>query len=297
MKIVILDDKLSDDERISFGDVEIVEADAATSVDDFLTKTEGADAIYDADTEYLLEVLPKLHNVYVTYPFIELGDFSSEELAKNNVFVANARGANKNSIVEWVMFMVLALLRKFPEKTRVSANIDFERTRSLENKNVLVVGHGDIGSEIGRRCEAFAMSVSFYERGENIAEEVKNADVVVNALNVNSSSRNLISADVFADMKQDAVFVSFARRHTYDLDGLIQAIKSGRVAGAAIDCDPESSGDVENDFYQTALSCDKILVTPHVAFASDVAGENGHKVAVENLVKFAHGEMVNVVKK
>lgn len=297
MKVVILDDKLSDDERKLFGNAEVIETSAATSVEDFIAKTKGADAVYDADTEYLLEALPKLQNMYVTYPFIELGNFDSDELAKNGVFVANARGANKNSIVEWVVFMILALLRKLPEKTRIKTSIDFERTRSLETKNILVIGHGDIGSEIGRRCEAFGMNVSFYERGENLIEKVKNADVVVNALNVNSSSHNLISSDVFTNFKQDAVFVSFARRHTYDLDGLIKSIVSGRIGGAAIDCDPESSGNIENDFYQTALSCDKILVTPHVAFSTDVAGKNGHNVAVENLIKFVQGEKVNVIKK
>lgn len=231
------------------------------------------------------------------YPFIELGNFDSKELEKNNVFVANARGGNKNSIVEWVMFMILALFRKLHKKMRVNSNIAFERTKSLENKIVLVVGHGDIGSEIGRRCEAFAMNVSFYERGEDLIEKVKNADVVVNALNVNASSHNLINANVFSNMKQDAIFVSFARLHTYDLEGLIKAIKSEQLSGAGIDCDPEGSGDTENDFYQMALSCDNILVTPHVAFATDVAGVNGHKFAVENLINFTKGEKVNVINK
>ena len=297
MRIVILGTKLNTEEKKLLGEVEIIETEAATSVDDFLTKTKGADAIYDVDTEYLLECLPKLQNVYVTYPFIELGNFDSKALAENNVFVANARGGNKNSIVEWVMFMILALLRKIHKKTRVNNNISFERTKSLENKNVLIIGHGDIGSEIGLRCEAFYMNVVFYERGENLIEKVKNADVVVNALNVNSSNYNLISADVFANMKQDAVFISFARLHTFDLEGLIQSIESGRLNGAAIDCDPESSGDTENDFYQKALSCENILVTPHVAFATDVAGVNGHKFAIENLINFTKGKKVNVINK
>jgi len=297
MRIVILGDKLNIEEKQMLNGIEIVETEAATSVEDFLVKTKGADAIYDADASYLLESLSKLQNVYVTYPFIELGNFDSKELEKKNVFVANAKGANKNSIVEWVMFMLLALSRKIQQKTRVNSNIAFERTKSLENKNVLVVGHGDIGSEIGRRCESFAMNVSSYKRGENLIEKVRNADAVVNALNVNPSSHNLINADVFANMKEDAIFVSFSRLHTYDLEGLIQTIESGRLSGAGIDCDPEASGDTENDFYQRALSCDKILVTPHVAFATDVAGVNGHKFAVENLINFTKGKKANVVNK
>lgn len=66
MRIVILGDKLNTEEKTNIDGIEIIEVEAATSVNDFLAKTEGADAIYDADTEYLLDSLPKLKNVYVT---------------------------------------------------------------------------------------------------------------------------------------------------------------------------------------------------------------------------------------
>ncbi|MEI6775082.1 MAG: hypothetical protein WCL18_10350 [bacterium] len=65
--------------------------DGPESVEDFLHKTANADVIY-SNGDYLLESLPKLKDVFVVYPYVELGAFNSEELEKNNVFVANSQG-------------------------------------------------------------------------------------------------------------------------------------------------------------------------------------------------------------
>ena len=95
------------------------------SVEYFLDKSEGMDVIY-SDGDYLLESLPKLKNVFVTYPYIELGSFSSDELEKNGVLVANAQGGNRDSIVEWVMYMTLSLFRQFFTKVRAAESSPFE---------------------------------------------------------------------------------------------------------------------------------------------------------------------------
>lgn len=261
-----------------------------------LTKTENADVIY-SNGDFLLESLPRLKNVFVTYPYIELGEFNSAELEKRGVYVANARGGNKNSIVEWTVFMTLALFRGFLRKIRLTKSVPFERTKSLEGKPVLIVGHGDIGSEIGRRLAEFGMKVDFFNRGDDLVAKAKNVDLIINTLNVNESSKNLLDKKFFVGLKTGTYFVSFARRYTYDLDGLIAAINTGVVAGAAIDCDPEGSGDTDNDFYQTALACDKILVTPHIAFTTDVASARGHEIAIENIVSFLDDRPQNIVKK
>jgi len=269
--------------------------ESPSCLEDFLVKVEGADVIY-SDGGFLLESLPSLRDVLVTYPYVELGDFDAEEAASRGVYVANARGGNRNSIVEWVVFMTLALMRNMMGKVRVRESIEFERTKSLEGKRVLIVGAGNIGTEIGKRLEAFGMDVGYYLRGEDLRVRAEGVDLVVNALNVNSSSRNLLSEEFFIGLG-GAYFVSFARRWTYDLGGLVRAIEAGEVAGAAIDCDPEESGDVENEFYQTALACEKILVTPHVAFATDVAKARSGEIVVENIVAYLDGEMINVVEK
>jgi len=279
-----------------WGGAELIVREIPISVEDFLAKTKDADAIY-SDGDFLLESLSKLKNVFITYPFIELGEFNSAELAKRGVYVANARGGNRNSIVEWVTFMTLALFREFFGKVRTAKSIPFSLGKSLEDKKVLIVGHGSIGSEISKRLTEFGMEVDFYNRGDDLSRKSRAVDLIVNALNVNSTDQNLLDKKFFANLKSGTYFVSFARRWTYDLDGLISAINSGVIAGAAIDCDPESSGDVENEFYQKAFGCKKILVTPHIAFATDVASRNGNKICLQNLEAWLKGKPINLVKK
>jgi len=261
-----------------------------------LGKVGNADVVC-SDGKHLLESLPKLKNIFVTYPYVELGVFNSEELEKNSVFVANAQGGNRDSIVEWVMYMILSLFRKFTPQVRATKSFPFEPHESLHGKKVLIVGHGSIGSQIGVLCKAFGMKVSFFERGDDLTSSSQDADLIINSLNCNSTSRNLLDTSFFMNLKKGCYYVAFIRPYTYDIDGLAKSIDAGIVAGAAIDCDPESSGDTTNAFYQKALGNSKILVTPHVAFSTKQAGINGREIAIQNIESFLKGKPKNILRK
>lgn len=270
--------------------------DAPTSVEDFLEKAKGANALY-SNGDYLLESLPRLQNVFVTYPYVELGIFDSEALEKNGVFVANSQGGNRDSIVEWVMYMTLSLFRKFAPMVRATENFPVELQQSLNGKKVLIIGHGSIGSQVGVLCNAFGMEVSFFDRGDDLATKSKEADLIINSLNCNSSSQNLLDEAFFMNLKNGVYYITFSRPYTYDIDGLIKSIDVGIVAGAAIDCDPEDFGDTTNDFYQKALSNSKILVTPHIAFSTKQAVSNGREIAIQNIESYLEGKPKNILRK
>lgn len=296
-KIITLGINLNDEHKKRLMTIgELKELESPTSVKDFLEKTENTDIIY-SNGNYLLESLPQLKNVFVTYPYVELGVFNSETLKKKGVFVANAQGGNRDSIVEWVMYMVLSLFRKFGPHVRATKNFPFELQESLQDKKVLIVGHGSIGSQIGVLSEAFGMKVTFFNRGDNLTTCSKDADLVVNALNCNSTSKNLLDESFFMNLKKGCYYVTFVRPYTYDIDGLIKSIGDGIVAGAAIDCDPEGFGDTKNEFYQKVLSNSKILVTPHIAFSTKQASSNGREIAVQNIESFIAGKPKNILKK
>ena len=296
-KIVTLGIKLTDDHKKRLEQIgELYVKDSPESTENFIEQTKGADVIY-SDGDYLLESLPRLENVFVTYPYVELGVFDSEELEKNGVFIANAKGGNRDSIVEWVMYMALALFRNFRPMVRAKESFGFELNESLHDKKVFIIGHGNIGSQIGVLCEAFGMEVSFFERGDDLSFKSKNVDLVINSLNCNSSSKNLLDESFFMNLKKGCFFITFARPYTYDIDGLIKSIDTVVVAGAGIDCDPESFGDTENAFYKKCLSNEKILVTPHIAFSTKQASANGREIAVKNIESFLSGNQVNIVMK
>lgn len=247
--------------------------------------------------DHVLPNLDKLENVLITYPYTELGSFSSAELARKNVYVANAQGGNRKSIVEWTVFMVLSLYRQFPTFLRTTEQYPFTSTESMEGKSVLVIGHGTIGTEAGNRLEAFGMNVSYFNRGDDLKAKAKDADVVINALNCNPSSKNLLNEEFFTNMKKGAFYVTFARPYTYDIDGLIKAIENGVVAGAAIDCDPEPLFDISNGFYKKCMSNEKILVTPHVAGITAQAAANSLEILVQNVEAYLGGKPQNILSK
>ncbi len=296
-KIIVVGVNFNDDQkqRLSkIGEVQYIED--TSSSEEFLKQVQGFDVIC-TNSDFLLENLPKLKNVFVTYPFIEIGSFDSEELKKNGVFVANTQGSNRDSIIEWVIFMTLSLFRQFIPMVRTTQSFPFELKESLFGKKVLIIGKGNIGTKLGTVCETFGMNVDFFTREDNLSEKSANVDLVINCLNCNPSSKNFLNEDFFMSLNKGTYFISFVRYYTYDIDGLIKAIDNEIVAGAAIDCDPEDAFDVTNDFYKKALSNPKILVTPHIAFSTKQASVNGREFALKNIESFIDGNPINILTK
>lgn len=297
MKIVVLGVKPNKEQKKrleALGEVRYLPSPANSEV--LIKQVKGAKILY-SDGAFLLESLPKLKNIFVTYPYVELGVFNSKALRKNGVMVANSQGGNRSSIIEWVMFMILALFRRFIPMVRITKNLHVELQETLVGKKALIVGKGSIGTKIAIPCEAFGMKVDFFIRGDDLQAKSASADLVINALNCNTSSRNLLDKKFFMSLKKGAYYLTFARPYTYDIDGLLKSIDSGIVEGAAIDCDPEKFGDTTNKFYQKALSNPKVLVTPHIAFSTKQAIANGAEIAIQNIEAFVSGKPQNILTK
>jgi phosphoglycerate dehydrogenase-like enzyme len=267
-----------------------------SSKEDLVSKSKNYDVLCNWG-DYLPDALYELKDILVTYPYTEIGAFDSKKLANNGVYVANSQGGNRKSIVEWTVFMTISLFRKFPVFLRTETQYPFTSTESLEGKLVVIVGHGTIGTEVGDRLGTFGMKIEYYNRGDDLAAAVANADLVVNALNCNGTSENLLDADFFMNMKEDSYYITFARPFTYDIEGLSAALESGHLAGAAIDCDPEPLFDISNEFYKKCLSNEKILVTPHVAGVTRQAAANGLEIMVQNIEAYLAGTPINILQK
>lgn len=275
---------------------EVKYASSPDTPDELVKQAKGFDVIC-SDGASLYDSLPRLKNVFVTYPYIELGPFNSEELKKNGVFVANTQGSSCETIAEWALFMILALFRNFIPLVRTTDKPQFHLYESLVGKNILIIGKGNIGTRVGDLCKAFDARVDYFVRGDDLHTKASMADLVVNSLNCNSSTKNILNEKFFMSLKKDAYFVSFVRHYTYDLDGLMKAIDKSIVAGAAIDCDPEEVFDTSNPFYRKALTNPKILVTPHIAFSSKFASANGREFALQNIESYIAGNPKRILTK
>jgi phosphoglycerate dehydrogenase-like enzyme len=171
---------------------------------------------------------------------------------------------------------------------------------------MLVVGLGGIGTEVARRAHAFGMTVTALRnsdrpgppfvsrvgRSGQLLEYVRDADFVVNTLPLTDDTRGMFDAKVFDGMKQGAIFINVGRGATVVTAALVQALESGKLAGAGLDVvDPEPLPPGH-----PLWAMRHVIITPHVAADSDVDIETRWSVVRENLRRYVAGErMLSVV--
>jgi phosphoglycerate dehydrogenase-like enzyme len=268
----------------------------ASSADEWLRQVEGADIIC-SDGTFVVGSLDRLHDVLVTFPFVEIGSIDTDALARRNVVLANARGSNRDSVVEWAVFMALALLRRFPDYVNTDRELRFQRHETLSGKNVCIIGAGDIGSHFGRVLEALHANVRYVRRGDDPAKAAEGCEMVVNSLSSVPSTANLLDRGFFRALAPGSYFLTYSRPHTFDVKALLEALEDGLLAGAAVDCDPEKPFDTTNEYYRSLAGHEKVLATPHIAFATTQALRQGLDTVVENVEAFAGGRPQNVLSK
>ncbi|MGW6458967.1 NAD(P)-dependent oxidoreductase [Streptomyces sp. NPDC055078] len=274
----------------------VTTAGGASSDEEWLKQIEGADVVC-SDGMFVAGSLERLNDVFLTFPFVEIGSFDTDALALRNVVLANARGSNRDSVVEWAVFMALGLLRRFQDYVNVDRELRFVRHESLSGKNVCIIGAGDIGSRLGTALEALGANVRYVARGIDPIAAVEGCQLIVNSLSSVPSTANLLDREFFRALEPGSYFLTYVRPHTFDVKALLEALDDGILAGAAVDCDPQAPFDTTNTYYRTLAGHGKVLTTPHVAFATAQAQKQSLETVVENVEAFANGRPQNVLVK
>jgi lactate dehydrogenase-like 2-hydroxyacid dehydrogenase len=149
---------------------------------------------------------------------------------------------------------------------------------SLGGKTVAIVGPGRIGRETARLFEAHGASVTFVGRGDDLHGVIAAADVVSLHVPGSPDNRHLIDAAALGAMKPTAVVVNTARGSVVDEAALVDALRSRRIAGAALDVfefEPEVSAGL--------LELENVVLTPHLGSATRETREAMGLLAVSAL--------------
>ncbi|GBC86571.1 Glyoxylate/hydroxypyruvate reductase B [bacterium HR12] len=223
------------------------------------------------------------------------------ELVDSDVVLTNARGVFDRPIAEHVMAVLLLFakdLRGVLERQR-RREWRPRDTETLEGKRLLVVGVGSIGRAIARTAKAFGMTVRGVGRTtrpdalfgtvmgvDELHDALGWADVVVDVLPATPATHHLFDAEAFAAMNPGVRFVNVGRGSTVDEVALVEALRSGRIAAAALDVFETEPLPPESPLWELP----NVVITPHVA--GDVAGwrEAVVEVFVENLERYLTGE-------
>jgi len=234
-------------------------------------------------------------------------------LRERDILVTNAQRIYGPEIAEHVMAMILAFTRGLDRYIPAQQAGDWdrdlvpeERLWELEDKTLLVVGLGGIGTEVARLGHAMGMTVLATRNSSRagpsfvdyvgLADELPSltprADVIVNAAPLTPATTGLFDEAFFSAMKPTAYFINVGRGRSVVTDDLVAALEAGRLAGAGLDVtDPEPLPE-DHPLWRMP----GVIITPHVAAGSDLRSERLWIVMRENLRRYAEGgRMLSVV--
>ena len=172
----------------------------------------------------------------------------------------------------------------------------------LDGQTLGLVGHGELGQAVARLAKAFGMQVLVAERpgarsvrdGRVAIEDVlERADMISLHCPLTEDTRHLIDADALARMKDSAFLVNTARGAIVDSDALIQALRDGTIAGAALDVLDEEPPPADHPL--TDATIPNLIVTPHSAWGSRGARQRMLEGVAANIDAFRNGESRNRV--
>src|SRR3954447_13751472 len=225
---------------------------------------------------------------------LRAADLSEEELGR--VTFASGSGVHATPLAEWSLFGILALTKGLPRllRDKRERRWDHYPTSELRGKTVLVVGLGEIGREVARLPEAFGMRVTAIKRRaaqaaagpERLDELAGEADAIVVTLPLTDETRGLIGHETIARLRDGAIFVNVGRGGVVDEQALVDALRSGKLGGAALDVFAEEPLPEASPFWEL----DNVILSPHTAALS--AHENARLVELfaENLRRYLRGD-------
>lgn len=230
---------------------------------------------------------------------------------RGDVLVTNMHGLHGDSMPESAILSMLAFARNLPRSLRNQGRRKWERfpTGLLKGKTVGILGVGAIAESLAPRCKTFGMTVvgitsakrevagidRMFPRDE-LVQAVRDLDFLVVLTPFTPETRGILGAKVFAAMRPRSFLVNLARGGVVDEDALLEALRQGRIAGAALDVFAVEPLPEDHPFW----GMENVIVTPHLGGFHDQYAEQALPTVEENLRRFLAGDfdnMINVVRR
>jgi D-3-phosphoglycerate dehydrogenase len=291
MRIVIADqmeDEVVEEIR-KLGDVDFKPADVKAALAE-------ADAlIVRSATKVTADLISDAKNLkLVARAGVGLDNVDKEACSAKGIKVMNTPGASTNAVAELVIGLIICSMRNVQKAHHQMKNHRWEKKkltgREIGGKTLGIIGYGRIGAMLGAKAQALGMKVIAYSppprREDGIVTYVDDldsflgqADVISLHAALTDGTRNIISRDNIAKMKDGAFLVNTARGEMIDEDALYDAVKSGKITGAALDVYQEEP------YKGKLLELENVYFTPHIG-----AGTKEAQLRIGN-------ELVEILKK
>ena len=312
MKTVVLDGYVANPGDLSWAPLEefgeVVVYERSTDPEELPARCQGADVLITNKTvlrEPLLKQLPQLKMISVLATGYNVVDVKAARSL--GIDVCNVPGYSTDSVAQLVFALMLEYCHHVQRHTdAVKAGAWVSSTdfcfwhfplMELKDKTLGIVGYGAIGKAVERIALAFGMKVlkcasTPREGCVSLEEVIRGADFITVHCPLTEKTHRLINRETISWMKPTAFLINTARGGIIDDEALAEALREGRIAGAALDV----LGDVEPPVNgNPLLQEEKCFITPHLAWATLEARQRLMQATYENVAAFAQGKPVNVV--
>ncbi len=225
---------------------------------------------------------------------------------RKDIIITSGRGIHGPQVSEMAILLMLALNRNFPEYVRNQDRRAWVRWKSklLWQKNVGILGVGAIGEALARRCKAFGMTVygidilkrdldcvDFFFGPEDLLRIVGTFDYLVLVAPSTRETEKIAGRQLLGQMKPTAFLLNLARGELVDDAALIEALESGKIAGAALDALSTEPLPADHPLWKTK----NVIITPHIAGEGDIYRQQIMPIIAENLRRFTGGERRDLI--
>jgi len=227
------------------------------------------------------------------------------------IAVANVRNYAAATLAEHCLGLMLALSRNLLTyhrsvgEGRWSRNAQFcyfdYPIHDLAGETLVIIGKGSLGSAVARTAQALGMRVLFAEHRDATQprpgytpfyQALEQARVISLHCPLNAATSRLLDARAFAAMRKKLLLINTARGGLIDEDALIEALEQGRIGGAALDVLASEPPPADSRLIALSRTLPNLLITPHIAWASDKGQLAAWQQAMENIQAFYRGEQL-----
>ena len=254
-------------------------------------------------TQLTAQVLEHAHKLVAIGCFcIGTNQVDLNAARERGIAVFNAPYSNTRSVAELVLAEAILLLRGIPARNAAahrggwlkSADNAFE----TRGKTLGIVGYGAIGSQLSVLAESLGMQVIFHDvvaklplgnarQAAGLTELLGASDVISLHVPELPSTKWMIGAAEIAAMKPGAVFINAARGTVVEIEPLAEAIRAGKLLGAAVDVFPVEPRSNKDEFVSPLRGLDNVILTPHIGGSTLEAQANIGIEVAEKLVRYS----------
>ena len=313
LHIVVLDRDTLVNRPFDFDFPHTLSSYGTTEAHETLKRIRGADIVITNKVVISAQAFaenPQLKLVAVTATGVNNVDV--EAAKQNGTAVCNIRAYGNESVAEHAFMMMITLMRNLPAYQRDVAAGLWENSpffchlgapmRDLNGKTLAIFGRGNIGKTLATYAQAFKMNVVFAEHKHaqsvrdgyvSFDEAIRSVDVVSLNCPLTPQTANMIGEAELQQMKPGAILINCGRGGLVDEAALVAALKYGQIGGAGFDVLTQEPPRDGNPLLKARLP--NLIVTPHIAWASQEAANRLFDILLDNINRFVAGNPQNLV--